>query len=476
MTIPPDSADASTSYDQVAYPSTVFPATLPDHLAMVARLHGLSAPPVATARVLEIAGGDGVNVIAMAAAYPQASFLSFDLSAVAVARGQALVAAAGLANVRIEVGDILTAAAELDGSFDYVIAHGVYAWVPAPVRQAIMTLIGRVLAPEGIAFISYNALPGGYLRQAVRDMLLHNVGHIVDPALRVNAARALLAHFAEPRAADRPVLAAMREVARPMLRKTAGTLYHDELSSEYWPMSLSDLVADAVVAGLAFLNDANAAMIEDGFPGDNRDETTVVALAQASDYANVVFFRQTLLIRDGRKPLRARDPSALASLYIASRWRLSGPETFRAAEGEFTVGDLVLADRLEALAQIWPFRQPLATVADTLDRRDAVYRLFERDLLTLHSGPLPGVREPGEQPLASPVVRGQIALGMANLFTLDQRVTEMAADGPRAFLSLLDGSRDRATLAADWAATPYGGEIDPKAALQQLAAAALISR
>jgi SAM-dependent methyltransferase len=469
-------ADAPTSYDSIAYPSTVFPATHPDHLAMVARLHRLAAPPVATARVLEIGGGDGVNVIAMAAAYPQASFLSFDLSATAVARGRTLAATAGLDNVRIEVGDILAAAAGLDGSFDYVIAHGVYAWVPAPVRQAIMTLIGRVLAPEGIAFVSYNALPGGYLRHAVRDMLLHNVGHITDPVLRIDSARALLTQFAAPRAADRPVLAAMREVARPMLRKNAGTLYHDELSSEYSPMSLSEVVADSAVAGLGFLNDASAAMIEDAFPGEDRDEVAVVALAQASDYANVVFFRQTLLIHAGRQPARTFDPAALAALYIAARWRRSGPETFAAAEGEFTVGDVELADRLDALAQLWPFRQRVDAVADTPDRREAIYRLFERELLTLHTGPLPGVREPGERPLGSPVARGQIALGMPTLFTLDLRVTEMTAAGPRVFLSLLNGSRDKAQIAAAWAESPYGAEVDADTALRQLAAAALISR
>jgi hypothetical protein len=74
------------------------------------------------------------------------------------------------------------------------------------------------------------------------------------------------------------------------------------------------------------------------------------------------------------------------------------------------------------------------------------------------------------------VARGQIALGMPTLFTLDLRVTEMTAAGPRVFLSLLNGSRDKAQIAAAWAESPYGAEVDADTALRQLAAAALISR
>src|SRR5262245_41296039 len=137
---------APTSYDLVAYPSDAFLATHPDRLATVARLHGLHSPAIETARVLEVGGGTGINVIAMAAAYPDAQFLSFDLAQEPVARGQAIVAAAGLTNVRVELADILVAAETLEGPFDYIIVHGVYSWVPEPVRAAIMRLIGRVLA------------------------------------------------------------------------------------------------------------------------------------------------------------------------------------------------------------------------------------------------------------------------------------------------------------------------------------------
>ncbi|MEI9905648.1 MAG: class I SAM-dependent methyltransferase [Asticcacaulis sp.] len=184
-----------TSYDEVAYPSTVFQQTHPERLFAMAWLHGLEPPPVDTARILEIGGGDGMNVISIATAYPRTRALSFDLSARAVARGQAVIRDADLTNVKVEVGDILEAAESMEGTFDYVVCHGVYAWVPEVVRDAILKLVGRVLAPNGVAYISYNAMPGGHLRIAIREMLLRHVGHIADPAERIATAQAFLDEY-----------------------------------------------------------------------------------------------------------------------------------------------------------------------------------------------------------------------------------------------------------------------------------------
>ena len=457
-----------TRYDIVAYPATLFPATHPDHLAVVARLHGLAATAVETARVLEIAGGDGVNLIAMAAAYPRARFVSFDLSAAAVARGRSLAAAAGLTNIRIETGDVIEAAASMPGEFDYIIVHGLYAWVPEPVRTAALALIGRVLAPDGAAFVSYNALPGGHMRRIVRDLLLHHVGGIADPAAKARRAREVLADFAVPRATDRPVMTGVRDVARPMLKQSLETLYHDELSDVYAPQALADVVA-AAAHGLAFLNDASPSMMSDGFPGADVAEADVVAHAQAGDFAAMVFFHQTLLVRAGRQPARAVAQAALPDLYVAARAERTGAETFRLDDSEFGVGDAMLADALEDLAKIWPQRVKLAALVDGADRWHAVYRLFCAEVLTLHASPLPGVVEPGEQPRANPVARAQIAAGQPHLFTLDHHVITMDAAGPRAFLMLLDGSRNRERLGADWAASGHGHEVDVATALAQVA-------
>jgi hypothetical protein len=50
-----------TTYDKVAYPSVLFKRTHPERLAAVATLHGLTPPPLETARVLEIGCGEGLS-------------------------------------------------------------------------------------------------------------------------------------------------------------------------------------------------------------------------------------------------------------------------------------------------------------------------------------------------------------------------------------------------------------------------------
>ncbi len=461
---------ASTSYDLVAYPATLFPITHPDRLAAIATLHGLAAAPVATARVLEIGGGDGVNLIAMAAAYPQAQFHNFDLSAVAIARGNALIRAAGLTNIVNEVGDIMVAAQAMQGQYDYVITHGVYAWVPPPVRAALMQLIGRVLAPEGVAFVSYNAMPGGHLRQVIRDLMFHHLRGIDDQAARLQRAYEVLEDFARLRPGERTVVAALRDVARPMLRQHPETLFHDELSSEWHPQLLSDVVAAANEVGLGFLNEASPAMLYDGLPGTDDDDASVVHKAQSTDFGSVVFFHHTLLVHQGRNPARRLDPTRLAGLYVSTRAKQIGPDTFKINDDEFKIGDATLAARLEALGQRWPQRSPVTEIADTPDMQEALFKLFTADVVCLYATPLPGVAAAGERPLASPVARAQIAAGHRNLYSLDHNTINMPLDGPLAFLALLDGSRDRAALVADWAASGYGHEVDVDTALQRMAA------
>lgn len=467
-------APTPTAYDNVVYPAWIYPETEPSRLAAVAGLHGLSAPDPATARVLEVAGGDGLNVIAMAAAWPRAQFLSFDLAPTAVARGVALAAAAGLDNVRIEVADVIEAAENLEGSFDYIIVHGLYAWVPEPVRAATLRLIGRVLAPEGIAFLSYNAKPGCYLRQAVRDMLLHHVEGVTDPQERLTRAYALLKDFVPPRDTDSPAIAALRSTAAPILQRMPGTLFHDEMGEVFAPQSLTEVTDAAAAHGLAFLNDAAPPLLFDGLPGLDVPEGEVVRVAQADDYRTMTFFHQTLLIREGRTPRRGLAEGCLDGLWLVSQAQDKGGGVFAVADRDLEIEDADLRAFLEEATRRAPERLPLAPFATTLERCQALVELHCGGFILLHGAPAPFALVAGEQPRASALARAQLEAGTIALITLDLRGVAFSEAGPRAFLALLDGMRDRAGLERDWAASGHGHEVPVAPALDQLARSALL--
>lgn len=466
-----------TSYDQVHYPSAVYRTTTPEHLAAIARLHGLDAADPRSARVLEIAGGDGLNVLAMAAAYPGAQFVSFDLAASAVAHGQSLMAAAGLANVRIETADILDAAVSMEGPFDYVIAHGLYAWVPPHVQRATLQLIDRVLAPNGIVFISYNALPGGHIRLALRDMLLFELDGVDDPEARMDRATAVLTEFGRPRDDDSASQAALRRAARLTLNKNRHTLFHDELGPVYDPKSLQTIAAEAAAHHLAYLTEAQAGGLFHGFPGEAVDDRETVRRAQRRDNDEVSFFHQSLFVRPGRHPLRVPDPAWLGTLMagVPDSLRRTGESTFTSSAGDFELGDQVLADFLEKLIQIAPLRLPLAELAASPDHATAIFHLIDRGIIEPHSLPFPGALQPGERPMVSSLVRALIAHGVPYLVTLDHRVVQLSEEAPRRLMALMDGTRTADEIAAEAARIGIPPELDVNLGLKQIARAGMLA-
>src|SRR3954468_6323398 len=101
------SAYPRTSYDEVPYPSSPFPYTHPDHLAVVATLLGLSPARADRCRVLELGCASGGNLIPLAYTYPESTFLGIDLSVEQIRQGDAVREALGLGNVALGAMSIL---------------------------------------------------------------------------------------------------------------------------------------------------------------------------------------------------------------------------------------------------------------------------------------------------------------------------------------------------------------------------------
>ena len=152
-------AARAISYDEVPYTSLPFLQTHPDRLACLATLFGLQPPALDACRVLELGCASGGNLVPMAVALPRARFVGVDLSPVQIADARTVVAALALDNIEFRAASI----ADVDdswGAFDYIIAHGVFSYVPPAVQQRMLEICARQLTPHGIAFISYNTLPG----------------------------------------------------------------------------------------------------------------------------------------------------------------------------------------------------------------------------------------------------------------------------------------------------------------------------
>ncbi|HEV3386835.1 MAG TPA: class I SAM-dependent methyltransferase, partial [Gemmata sp.] len=190
---PTDSNTRSTanSYDEVPYECHPYPQTHPSRLATIATLFGLSPPPVDNCRVLELGCAGGGNLIPMAEALPESSFVGVDLSLRQIGDGETIVRNLGLMNISLRHASI----ADVDesyGMFDYVICHGVFSWVPQSTQRKILDISAKCLTPNGVAYVSYNTYPGWHMRGMIRDMMRYHALRFETPDHRVKQARALL--------------------------------------------------------------------------------------------------------------------------------------------------------------------------------------------------------------------------------------------------------------------------------------------
>src|SRR5262245_3604805 len=132
------------SYDELPYDGNVHPLAHPRRIAAMATLFGVPSADLRTARVLDIGCGRGDDLIPLAAAYPDADLVGIDLGNEHVRLAQETAVRLGLRNVRFARMDLNEAAQALR-RFDYVVAHGLYSWVPPNVADALLQVCAELL-------------------------------------------------------------------------------------------------------------------------------------------------------------------------------------------------------------------------------------------------------------------------------------------------------------------------------------------
>jgi SAM-dependent methyltransferase/methyltransferase-like protein len=357
-------------YDALPYRSMPFPQTQPAHVAALAALQGRRAPAVEAARVLELGCASGGNLIPWAVRFPHARFEGVDLAAHHVEQGQALIEELGLRNVTLQCGDI--AALDLaDREFDYIVCHGVFSWVPPPVQEAIFRLCAGHLSRDGLAYVSYNVLPGWRLRSVVRDLCRPFALRAAPPQQQLAQARAALQRAAGLADDASAYGLALREEVQRCLLMEDSHFVGEFLGPENDPCRFDDFVARAQAHGLAYLADAGQG--EGGLAGLPPDRAAQVrALAEAAgispeqclDDLGGRGFRRSLLVR--ADPARAPDAAAaqrtaaagLATLHFASPLQRVAPErdvaVFSHAQAQLRTNDPVLVSALAQLTDAWP--------------------------------------------------------------------------------------------------------------------------
>jgi SAM-dependent methyltransferase len=305
-------------YDEVPYESLAFPQARPGMMATIAALFGVTPAPVTHCRVLELGCAAGLNIIPMAAALPDSRFVGIDLSPRQVAEGQEAIRSQGLTNIELRPMNIMDVGNDL-GPVDYLICHGVYSWVPAEVREKILEIAARNLAPQGVAYVDFNCLPGWHFAGVTRDMMLYHIQRFSEAAKRIEQARAFLDYLAmgttDPNSSYARLL---KEEAEFLSQRPKNYVYHEHLAAVNQPCYFHQFADRAAAHGLQYIwesdfGDPVGRLRKDTKETLDRLSTDVIRREQYLDFLINRRFRMSLLCHGDVALDRSLPPERLMS-------------------------------------------------------------------------------------------------------------------------------------------------------------------
>lgn len=471
---------SESTYDKIPYPSYSFPDTRPQHLAVLASLFGLQSPPPEKASILELGCAAGANIIPIAFQLKNARCVGVDLSSRQIEAGQKLQAKLGLKNLQLScmnLGDIQKSF----GTFDYIICHGVFSWVPPAVQTRIVEICSENLSAQGVAYVSYNTLPGWNMYRSIRDMMLFHTRQFNEPQMIVGQARAFLDFASKAAAQQQSAYSMLLQGELERLRTQSDAyLFHDHLETDNNPMYFHEFMQLADSKGLRFLAEASFHSMSPSEFGPEVQQTLrsitdkIVAMEQYVDFLRNRTFRSTLLCHRAVNLNRRIEASAVKKYYIASSlqpisaqpdiWS-ANLENFRHPNGaELRTTDVPTKAMLIALRESWPgwvaFDRLLKTIResaaksaaaknvqiddDSLGR--AVLSLFQQGVVELHLAAPSFVTKPSIRPMVSALARAQIQEGLDVTNLRHERL--ILPDAFRYLASICDGTKDKAQLTA----------------------------
>ena len=469
-------AKNALTYDLLPYESKPFPQSQPARLAAIAHIFGVKAKALPSARVLELGCAAGGNIIPLAVQYPEAKFIGVDLSRKQVAAGRARIAKLGLKNIELQCKSFT----ELDnavGKFDYIICHGVFSWVERILQAAILEIIRDRLAPEGIAYISYNVLPGWRMMQPVRDAVLNQIPPSYDSANRVAASLELLDFLAKASPQGAIYGNALRQMAERLAQFPSDYFAHEFLEECNEPCTFTDFAARANDNGLAYLGDSDLQTMMVGNLGAEvateilrRANNSIVQTEQMMDLVNGRTFRCSLLVHAavGVTLNRNLQPACLDGLHMLSAALMEiktvdGVSTLVVGgKHTYSVSGAATIAALEKFIARYPSSSTIAELASKDTDREEIkasfFNLMSRGIVLPMSERVKMASAPTKQPKASKLALKDAESGAT--YTTNARHETVQLDvAARFILQNMKGQKSQSELVAGLVAEAKAGRM-----------------
>lgn len=461
------------SYATLPYDARPITQAHPDRLAVIARMFGVTLASPAQSCILDLGCADGSHLLALALEYPNSQCVGIDSSAEQIERGQRAAADLGVKNLSLRVADL---GDPMEGEFDYVTAHGVYSWVDAQAKERLLATVQRCLAPQGVGYLSYESLPAAYPRLAARDLLLPYVQELGSAGMGARF-RAIARALAEGVRADQPFSAALKAELLRASRADDSAVAHDWCSDHHTAVYFRDFAQQLAQHDLAFVTDTPllrsgaADLSEPGRRVLAELGRTRVERQQVIDVLADNSYHESLIVR-ANTVLRTEPDFAAAfatawfSVLLTAQADANGALQIRNHRGwQVTIGDPTIKAAIIALAQASPGALSLADLSKGFDERgrsglcQGLFDLFAAGFIDVRGDAPRCALQPGEHPQISVLCRWQSSHS-AKLTDLCHYPVKIQEERARRLIALLDGTRDRTALLADWSSLGTANELN----------------
>ncbi|MBX7154349.1 MAG: class I SAM-dependent methyltransferase [Candidatus Kapaibacterium sp.] len=316
--------DTHTPYDDVFYPTGIHQSVTVDRLYVMGKILGVKPTPIETATVLEIGCGDGMHILPHAWRHPQSKVVGLDYASTNITKAVECKSHLSIDNIEFICADIQDFTYS-DYKFDYIIVHGLYAWVHDSIKEAILLKCKEHLSENGICVVSYNTMPGGHIRLMTREIMRFHTQQFSTTKDKVREARAMIYFLAK---ANSGMQSAYKYILQEELKRIASypdaAFIHDDLGEIYTPISFTDFINHASKHSLTYLGEADFVEMNDEMPNEeitqvfkNLHKGDLLQKEQYMDYLRYRRFRQTMLVHDHTDLKRVIDSCFLDSLFIS---------------------------------------------------------------------------------------------------------------------------------------------------------------
>ena len=230
----------------------------PSWLRLMATIHSVPFPEGEPFRYFELGYGQGVSLNVHAATNPGEYWgTDYNPEHVEFARRMAEASGAPVHLLDLSFEEL----AERDDlpQFQVIVAHGIWSWISDSSRAAILRFVDKHLAPGGLLYLSYNALPGAASGIAVQRLIRTLLSSTDSSLTEIDRFAAVIGRLRELELAPEGHFANIPNAKKRLTRilgKISPYTLHEYTVANWEPMLLTDVASVLHQINLQFIGTA----------------------------------------------------------------------------------------------------------------------------------------------------------------------------------------------------------------------------